>query len=652
MMFLNVSLLCQENSPLLCSDGIDNDGDGNIDCMDNECGDLPNNGCSTCFNDGSSFADVVLSYSNPCSNSLNTNPDAAIGVSNFSTVPSDQFVTLGNGGSIALGFTNNILTNSGNSSADLWVFEVGPLVESSYIALRPIPGSGSESILIAEGVVDSDSDGFYEFGLISGSTSSIDIDNFLSGEYESGALKFDAVKVTDFPGGGCSGGYTGADIDAVCALSSVACESILTEINKSICLGEDCEGYTNSGVYVDTLLAASGCDSVRILNLTVSDLEIFNINETSATCGDSNGLIAVNAGGGIGNLSYSINNGEDQSSNIFAKLSPGSYLVRVTDENGCSLEEEVMIVDRTSPVDGEVFGDLNFCQGDSILLTATGGSSYNWSTGDSTPSVFVKVAGEHKVTITNSDGCMDSISVNVTSLELPVITINGMSEICEGDTSFLSASGAVMYMWSTGDSTKTVAITKTGEYFVTGVDTTGCANEDSIFVSVNDLPVVELSLQKDSFCVNDDPAVLSGGSPDGGTYTGPGIIGGIFNPQEADLDSNLIIYSFIDSLECINSDSSIITVIDDESCNVTSVDFVRDNNLVNIFPNPSGGAFTVLIEGKPRHITTKLVDFSGRIIREFTGVANTLNFHDVPTGVYVIQILANNLYSSTTIVIN
>ena len=484
MMFMNFSLLCQESSPLLCSDGIDNDGDGNIDCMDNECDDLPNNGCSTCFNDGSSFADVVLSYFNPCNNSFNTDPDAALGVSDYSAVESEEYVTLGDGGSIALEFSNNILINSGNNSADLWVFEIGPAVESSFVDLRPIPGSGSEAILIAEGIVDSDLDGFYEFGVITGSTSSIDIDNFLSEEYAEGALKFDAIRITDVPDGSCSGRTPGADIDAVCALFSIACESIFTEVNKNICSGEEYEGYTSSGVYIDTLFAESGCDSVRILNLTVSDLEIFDILNNSATCGDNNGLIEVIAEGGVGNLSYLMNDGENQSSNIFEDLPPNIYSIKVIDENECFLEEEVLIDNLTLPVEGEVIGDLTFCQGDSTILTAIGGGIYNWSTGDSTQSVSIKTAGEYNVTISNTDGCMDSIYLRVTTPELPNITIIGPSEICKGDTSFLSGIGGETYIWSTGDISPTVPITESGEYIVTGIDSFGCENKDSILVSI------------------------------------------------------------------------------------------------------------------------------------------------------------------------
>ena len=37
-------IFAQENNSVLCGDGIDNDGDGLIDCFDTDCANLPNNG--------------------------------------------------------------------------------------------------------------------------------------------------------------------------------------------------------------------------------------------------------------------------------------------------------------------------------------------------------------------------------------------------------------------------------------------------------------------------------------------------------------------------------------------------------------------------------------------------------------------------------
>src|SRR5262245_16074820 len=82
----------------------------------------------------SSFADRVLRYnpsyngSPPTPNDTEepfTNPLEAIGEPRLPGTPG-KFVSLGNGGLIELGFTDNILTNSSDGVPDLHVFEIGP----------------------------------------------------------------------------------------------------------------------------------------------------------------------------------------------------------------------------------------------------------------------------------------------------------------------------------------------------------------------------------------------------------------------------------------------------------------------------------------------------------------------------------------------
>jgi len=206
----------EESTAAACADGVDNDGDGLIDCDDPECQELRNNiGCTTCFSDGLSFADEVLDYFNNCANNTNTDSTNAVGM------PDGPSISLGNGGYVTLLFSNNTLTNSGNTDPDLFVFEVGPLVEASTIELRP-QDDATENILLAAGIEDADDDGFYEFGGIGGSTASVDIDSFFD-DIAAGSVFFDAIKVVDAPGS-CSTSTPGADIDAVCALSNIPCD--------------------------------------------------------------------------------------------------------------------------------------------------------------------------------------------------------------------------------------------------------------------------------------------------------------------------------------------------------------------------------------------------------------------------------------------
>jgi hypothetical protein len=220
-----------ENNAIACADGIDNDGDGRIDCIDEDCLGFSGQACQICT-EGITFADELIEFQSGCA-FVDPEPEGALGMSDYdgSTNDSPTFVALGQGGFIKLGFTNNLLANSGNSGIDVWVFEVGPSVEASDIALRPADDY-TETQLINSGVPDVDSDGFYEFGAIGGATNGIDIDDVLMG-FEAGTLRFDAIEIKDIPDGSCGGTTPGADIDAVCALSSVTLSTGNKDLNTS-----------------------------------------------------------------------------------------------------------------------------------------------------------------------------------------------------------------------------------------------------------------------------------------------------------------------------------------------------------------------------------------------------------------------------------
>ncbi len=158
------------------------------------------------FPDGAvSFADVVVDY-NPAFDG-NTGPaltyqvpEEALGIPDYTEGPEPEYVTLGDGGYIILRFTDNSLTGSDSNALDLWIFEIGPDVEDTYV---DISKNGTD---------------WFSVGKVGGSTSGIDIDAF--GWNTSDFFSY--VRLTDDPNEGQqgSGGTIGADIDAVGAISS------------------------------------------------------------------------------------------------------------------------------------------------------------------------------------------------------------------------------------------------------------------------------------------------------------------------------------------------------------------------------------------------------------------------------------------------
>ena len=172
-----------------------------------------------------SFADTVIRY-DPLFSEGNAptdpdylDPDEALGVPDYDG--DGDSLSLGSGGLVELRFVDNALTNSADDTPDLHIFEIGPDVEDTFVAIRP--RNEATRVAIASLCVDEmapQGDDFCEIGKVFGRTSSIDIDALFP-DHQSGDLIFDAVQLIDDPEEGQRSGATvGADIDSVGAIAS------------------------------------------------------------------------------------------------------------------------------------------------------------------------------------------------------------------------------------------------------------------------------------------------------------------------------------------------------------------------------------------------------------------------------------------------
>ena len=161
---------------------------------------------------------------------------------------------------------------------------------------------------------------------------------------------------------------------------SKECVDIVDSLEVSICEGESFDGYENEGRYEDTFTLLNGCDSLRVLDLSV----LSNAHET---------IVAE------------ICEGES----IFGYTQPGIYEDMFTASNGC---DSVRVLDLTilSPITDTLHSEV--CSGDTLLGYYESGIYYD--------------------TLIALNGC-DSIRVLDLSI-LQLISDTLMSEICYGDT--------------------------------------------------------------------------------------------------------------------------------------------------------------------------------------------------------------------------
>lgn len=188
----------------------------------------------------------------------------------------------------------------------------------------------------------------------------------------------------------------------------------------------------------------------------------------------------------------------------FAVTSAGLYIAK--DSLGCS--DTVMVTYLNGPIPQLV--DVSFCVGDSAVLNAANaGSSYSWSTSDTTRTITVTTSGTYTVTISNASGCSTIDSTIVTQNALPNVTTNPDATICEGQTISLTANAAASYVWSNNATTDTLTVAPitTTVYVVTGTDTNGCSNTDSVVITVLDTSITNLY---SAICLGD--SIFAGGA--------------------------------------------------------------------------------------------------------------------------------------------
>lgn len=129
------------------------------------------------------------------------------------------------------------------------------------------------------------------------------------------------------------------------------------------------------------------------------------------------------------------------------------------------------------------------CNGASVSLTASGATTYTWSTNATTSSISVtpSVTTSYTVVGENSPGCPNTKTVSIVVNPSPTLTVSSSATVCPGAAATLTASGANTYSWSPGSFT-TSAITVTPGlstvYNVAGTNTIGCTTNSNITVFV------------------------------------------------------------------------------------------------------------------------------------------------------------------------
>ncbi len=170
-----------------------------------------------------------------------------------------------------------------------------------------------------------------------------------------------------------------------------------------------------------------------------------------------------------------------------------TFYVMATDSSGahlCTKTWKVTIRGRMQP---GFAPQESLCLGSSLTLNAGTAAGYMWSTGDTIQSVPVNAAGTYWVHSTSTAGCSQWDTVEVIAHALPVVDLGADQTICEGtDTLLLDAGNpGADYVWSSGDTSQSIAVLNSGVYWVKVTDSNGCVSGDTAIHTIITVPFID-----------------------------------------------------------------------------------------------------------------------------------------------------------------
>ncbi|MBM3184895.1 MAG: gliding motility-associated C-terminal domain-containing protein, partial [Bacteroidetes bacterium] len=190
----------------------------------------------------------------------------------------------------------------------------------------------------------------------------------------------------------------------------------------------------------------------------------------------------------------------------------------------CAQSVQVTVNVPQNPVVSTTTGNNVICSGQTILLNATGGASYQWQLngvdipGQTNSSLIASQAGNYTV-IAYNGACSNTSSTFTLSVFIPVVNgLAGSNQICPGGTLILSATNGVSYQWQLngsnilGATLNTYTANQAGVYNVI-VSNGICSSTSANFVVTEIVnPTVEIEVLAPSGCIPTSGVISSNGN--------------------------------------------------------------------------------------------------------------------------------------------
>ncbi|MFY9309114.1 MAG: PKD-like domain-containing protein [Bacteroidia bacterium] len=337
--------------------------------------------------------------------------------------------------------------------------------------------------------------------------------------------------------------------------------------------------------------------------------------------------------------------------------------VFTTEAAGCSNIQNVVVAVNPPPALSSSLNPPGACSGMAFNYTATSntpGATITWTRAAVSGISNVAATGNGSIseTLINTttapvtviyvytvalNGCSNAPGqqVQVTISPVPSLSSSLTPSTCSGSIFSYTATSitpGVSYTWSratvsgiaepgtsgaaninevlTNTTTSPISVT-----YVYNINSSGCAgNSQNVVVTVYPKPTVSLSPFTMEVCVSDASFALSGGSPAGGTYAGPGVSGGMMNPSVAGIGSKTITYTVTQN-GCSNAASQELVV---DACAGIEEGSLQS---VALYPNPNSGKFTISVSNAVfSELSVVITDIQGKEVYRENNSQVTLDY--------------------------
>jgi hypothetical protein len=453
------------------------------------------------------------------------------------------------------------------------------------------------------------------------------------------------------------------DTSAVFTLTVNALPIVNAGNNQTVCGGTPLTLTANGATTYSWNNGATGAQ-LNVNTGTTAATSVYTVTGIDATTSCSNtaqvsvivlGLPTVDAGAnltvcasdtialfGSGASTYSWNNNVVNGIDFVQTADTVTYTVVGIDANNCSNQDSVMVV--VNPLPNVSAGStIEVCANAipvNLLATSTNASiSFVWNTGAQTPNTQVSTAGIYTVTASNTFGCTKNASVEVIINAMPIVTVQGVSQVCSNDlpltlTAQATTSGT-NYLWSNQQTSQAIQVTSAGTYSLIFTDENNCIGKDTLIVSVNNSPNINAGLDL-TVCDYDFPITVNA------TGNGSSIIWntGATTPFISVTQAGIYTVTTTASNGCQATDA--MQVFSDDCASLT-----EESIAFSVYPNPTSEMVTIT-STLNTEATILVYNLEGKIVHQasISGNEKEINLADLSNGTYLLKI-TNALLSTT-----